>query len=180
MPVRKALAYSKRHVIPYTRKSAKKAKSYIKTVPPQKIAKMIMGDRKSFENDGFKFIIKLVATKNVLIRDLALEAVRQYINKVLEIDLTGQYYFELKVYPHHIIRENKSAGGQAGADRVSTGMAQSFGTTIGRGALVKQGQTLFIIGVNTDKAMSLAISYFKQARPKLPGKCSIEIERRKK
>jgi hypothetical protein len=41
--VRKALAYSKRKVTPYTRTSKKKAKAFIKTLPPQKIVKFVMG-----------------------------------------------------------------------------------------------------------------------------------------
>jgi large subunit ribosomal protein L10e len=180
MAVRKALAYSKMHTRPYTRKSTKKSKSYIKTVPPQKIAKRIMGDQKTFEAGGFKYVLKLVVCQNVLIRDIALEASRQYLNKVLDADLTGEYYLELKVYPHHILRENKTGGGVAGADRVSTGMTQSFGTTIGRAAIVKKDKEIFIIGVNTEKAMGMAIAYLKQIRPKIPGKCAINVKINKK
>jgi len=180
MPVRKALAYSRKHTRPYTRKSTKKSKSYIKTVPPQKIAKRIMGDRAKFDAGGFKYVITLTAGKSILIRDLALEASRQYLNKVLDAELTGQYYLELKLYPHHILRENKSAGGTAGADRLSSGMKHSFGVTIGRAALVEKGKEIFVLGVDTEKAMSMAIGYLKQIRPKLPCNCAINVKINKK
>jgi len=42
-PLRKATAYSKKKVLPFTRVSKRKQKSYIKTVPPQKIVKFDMG-----------------------------------------------------------------------------------------------------------------------------------------
>ena len=42
--LRKANAYSKRIVVPFTRISKKKNKAYIKTVPPQKIVKFTMGN----------------------------------------------------------------------------------------------------------------------------------------
>jgi large subunit ribosomal protein L10e len=179
MPTRKASAYSKKHARPYTRRSTKKAKSYIKTVPPHKIAKRIMGDKNTFLGPGFKYTIKIVASEPVQIRDLALEAARQYLNKSFEKDLNGQYYLELKLYPHHIIRENKSAGGQAGADRLSSGMKHSFGVTIGRSAFVKKGKEIFVVGVHTEKAMGQAIHFLKQIKPKLPCRTQIIVDIKK-
>ena len=41
--LRKANAYSKRIVVPFTRVSKRRQKSYIKVVPPQKIVKFTMG-----------------------------------------------------------------------------------------------------------------------------------------
>ena len=55
--LRKANAYSKKKVVPYTRVSKKKSKSYVKTVPHQKIVKFTMGNSGMF-NDG-KFPIHL-------------------------------------------------------------------------------------------------------------------------
>ncbi|MEM4230559.1 MAG: 50S ribosomal protein L16 [Candidatus Pacearchaeota archaeon] len=178
MPVRKALAYSKKYTRPYTRKSSVKSKSYIKTIPPQKIVKMRMGNVKAYENNEFKYVIRLLSNENVQIRDLALEASRQYINKMLDTELPGQYFFELRVYPHHIIREHKVLTG-AGADRMAVGMAHSFGVTIGRAALVKEGEEIFLVAVPTEKAMRLAIQFLKQVKSKLPCNCSISVEIKK-
>ena len=146
MALRKASAYSKKHTRPYTRKSKVKSKSYIKTIPPQKIAKFRMGDIKGFEEGKLHNIIKLVSGENILIRDNALEASRQYVHKILEEKMQGQYYFQVKVFPHHILRENRVLTG-AGADRMQTGMQQSFGTTMGRAAIVKRNQVIFLIAV---------------------------------
>lgn len=178
MALRKAGAYSKRYARPYTRKSTKKSKSYIKTVPPQKIVRFRMGDIKGFEEGKFKFTIQLMAGEDVQIRDNALEASRQYINKILETNATGQFYFEVKPFPHHIIRENKMLTG-AGADRMQTGMAHSFGQTIGRAAFVKKNQPIFIVGTATDKIMRLTIKSFEKIKAKLPCRSIISVQEKK-
>jgi len=178
MPVRKALAYSKKPARPYTRKSSTKSKSYIKTIPPQKIVKLRMGNQKAFESSEYKYIVRLLSSENIQIRDLALEASRQYVNKALDTELPGQYFFELKVYPHHIIREHKVLTG-AGADRMAIGMAHSFGVTIGRAARVKKGDEIFLIAVPTEKAMRQAIHFLRQVKSKLPCACSISVEIKK-
>src|SRR4030042_5942917 len=114
--MRKASAYSKKHVVPYTRISKLKGKSYIKTVPPQKIVKFHMGNIKNL-----KYKFTLVANYRGQIRDAALEACRQFVNKKLDTTLAGQYNFRVIPFPHHIQRENKMLTG-AGADRMQTGM----------------------------------------------------------
>jgi len=178
MALRKALAYSKKPARPYTRKSAVKRKSYIKTIPPQKIVKMKMGDIKGYENGKFKYFVRLSSGEDILVRDNALEAARQYVHKALDTALLGQYYFELKVFPHHIIREHKVAQG-AGADRMAIGMAHSFGMTIGRSAFVREKQPIFIPAVATEKAMRIAIHALTQIKAKLPCHCLISVETKK-
>ena len=42
MALRKAGAYSKKYARPYTRRSAKKSQSYIRTIPPQKLVKQYL------------------------------------------------------------------------------------------------------------------------------------------
>ena len=46
--LRKANAYSKRRVVPYTRVSKKRKKSFIRTIPQQKIVKFEMGKTNLF------------------------------------------------------------------------------------------------------------------------------------
>ena len=82
---RKALAYSKRKPVINTRFSKRQQKSYIKTVPHHKIIKFNMGDTKGFEQGKYKIKITLFSMENVQIRDLALEAVRQSLNKDLSL-----------------------------------------------------------------------------------------------
>jgi large subunit ribosomal protein L10e len=71
-----------------------------------------------------------------------------------------------------MIRENKTAAG-AGADRMSTGMTQSFGVVIGRMALVKPGQELYYISCANDKAVKVAREALRMVKSKVP--CATKI-----
>ena len=84
MALRKGYAYSKRKVTPYTRTSKKKGKSYVKVVPPQKIVKFTMGNEPMYNEGKFPYNLTLISAENVQIRHNALEACRQYINKILD------------------------------------------------------------------------------------------------
>lgn len=167
MALRKASSYSKRPCRPFTRTSRKKGKSYIKTVPPKKLVKMKMGKIKDYEQGKFPFIVKLVSKEPVQLRDNALEAARQFLNNKMEKSIKEGFYFEVKPAPHHILRENKMLTG-AGSDRMSTGMQLSYGKTMGRAALIKEGQDIFIISVGSEKNMKLAQSLLQQIKSKLP------------
>lgn len=175
MGLRKASSYSKKHNRPYTRKSSVKSKSYIKTIPPQKIVRFKMGNIRDYEEGKLKHIVKLISRENILIRDNALESSRQFIHKILDEKLTGQYYFGVDVFPHHILRENRMLTG-AGADRMQTGMSQSFGTTAGRAAMVKEGQTIFLVAVFNEKSKKIIIESFGKIKAKLPCHTSIVLE----
>ena len=162
--LRKANAYSKRHVTPFTRISKKKAKSFIKTVPPQKIVKFRMGGGKNLH-----YKLTILTAEKVQIRDSALEACRQFINKKLDKPLSGNYLFKVIPFPHHIQRENKMLTG-AGADRMQSGMQLSFGKTVGKAAIMKDGSHLFVFEVANPKAIALVRKTMKQVKPKLPCK----------
>jgi len=172
MALRKASAYSRRRVRPYTRKSKVKSKSYVKAVPPIKIVKYKMGNEKAYEEGKLPFVIELVSDIDVQIRDNAIEATRQFINKKMDKSYAGQYFFHIQIYPHHIQRENKMLTG-AGSDRMQTGMQKSFGKTIGRAAIVKKGKTIFLIATSTQKASQLVRRTLTVIKPKLPGTTKI-------
>lgn len=167
MALRKGCAYSKKYTVPYTRKSKKKSKSYIKTVPNSRIVKFKMGDIKGYENGEYPIIIKVLSKERCQIRDNSIEAVRQYFNRFIQIKLGKEFYLEVKIYPHHIQRENKMLTG-AGADRMQTGMARSFGKTVGRAALVKPNQVLYILGVKTPKQEAEARKLIKSTKARIP------------
>jgi len=175
MGLRKASSYSRRYARPYTRKSSVKSKSYIKTIPPQKIVRFKMGSIKDYEDGKLKFILRLVSSESILIRDNAIESARQYVHKILEEKLLGQYYFEVRVYPHHILRENKMLTG-AGADRMQTGMTLSFGVTMGRAAMIKAEQDIFLIATLNEKARSLSVKALEKIKAKLPCHARIVME----
>ncbi len=170
--LRKANAYSKKSVTPYTRISKRRQKSFIKTVPPQKIVKFTMG-KESLVNEGkLPHRLVVICTEKVQIRHNALEACRQYINKKIDKPLLGQYMFKIIPFPHHIQRENKMLTG-AGADRMQTGMQLSFGKCVGKSAIMKDGSKLFVFNVANPKAVALVRQVIKQVKPKLP--CKIKI-----
>jgi len=175
--LRKASAYSKRHVVPFTRVSKKKGKSYIKTVPQQKIVKFRMGNDKAYNEGKFPHKLIMISEEKAQIRHNALEACRQYVNKKLDKELVGQYFFEVIPYPHHIQRENKMLTG-AGADRMQSGMQLSFGKSSGKAALVKKGSRIFMIAVANDKGLRAARDTLKRVKPKLPCKIKLTYEKK--
>ncbi len=173
MALRKASAYSQRYTRPYTRKSKVRSKSYVKTVPNSKIVKFKMGDITGFDKGKYPLTIFVRSKAQVQLRDNSIESVRQYLNRFLPVKVGKDWYFEVKIYPHHILRENKMLTG-AGADRMQTGMSQSFGKTIGRAALVKEGQVIMIFGLLNQKHESELRKLLNSAKARLPCKISTE------
>ena len=175
--LRKASAYSKRYARPNTRTSKKRAKSFIKTSPPNKVVKYNMGKRNKYDAGDFPIELKAVTTESVQIRDSSIEASRQYLTRLLEKELPGEFYLEIKIFPHHILRENKMLTG-AGADRMQSGMKHAFGKTAGRAALLKPGKEIFFIAVADDRGMRIAKSALKAIKAKLPCKTQVIIEKK--
>jgi large subunit ribosomal protein L10e len=95
----------------------------------------------------YSHILHLVSRNDLQIRHNALESARVACLRILEGQLgKNRFTLQLRVYPHHILRENPLASG-AGADRMSTGMQLSFGKPIGIAARVHKGKTLFTVTV---------------------------------
>lgn len=176
MALRKASAYSHRYSRPYTRKSKVKSKNFVKMYPPSKIVKFDMGDVAGYNEGKYPIKVRLVVTENVQIRDTALEAARQVIIKAMETNFGAKGFAAfLKVHPHHVLRENKMLTG-AGADRMSTGMSQSYGVSVGRAARARRGQEIFLVGTNSEKGKMVCREAFSKIRPKIPGACKIMVE----
>jgi len=170
MGIRKASSYSKRYARPYTRKSKKSIKSYIKMVPNSKVTKYRMGDVRGFLKSEFPIVIEVLSKETCQIRDASIEAARQYLNRFMELKMGKEFYLEVKSYPHHIQRENKMLQG-AGADRMQTGMSHSFGVSGGRAAFIKPNQTLFIVGLKNKKHETEARKLISSIKARLP--CSV-------
>jgi|TARA_B100002003_G_C13976723_1_gene472480 large subunit ribosomal protein L10e len=118
----------------------------------------------------FKHKLQLVSNQRMQMRDNAIEAARQTCNRLLELEFIANYRFMIHVFPHHILRENPLSAG-AGADRMSTGMAHSFGKNIGIAAQVKKGKVIFSVQFNENpEIVKVAL---KRAAAKLPCKCLI-------
>jgi len=175
MALRKALSYSRKKARPYTRNSRSKSKAYIKVVPASKIAKFKFGSQADYTLGKHPFHIRLVTQERLQIRDTALEAGRMLLNKMLEEKVPGQFFMEVKVYPHHLLRDNKTAAG-AGADRLSSGMSHSFGSVVGRAAIVAPGKEIFFVSCANEKSAKVARESMVMIKPKLPGKNRIVFE----
>ncbi len=181
MVVRKALAYSKKHRTAFTRKSKKvKHLNYIKVVPLQKVTKFNMGDPAKHERGEFKYFMSIVTTIHVQIRDLALEAARQFLNNQIQKKLMQDYYLACKPYPHQVLRDNKTFSGGSKGERIQSGMSHSFGTSTGRAAYIKMGEPIYIIAFNDAKQIEFLRNLCKSASSKLPCKTKIIFEEVKK
>jgi large subunit ribosomal protein L10e len=156
---------------PYTRKSKYRAKSFVRSVPQNKIVKFEMGNTST----EFPFMVRLHSKVDIQLRHNALESARKSANRKLETTLTKKdYKFKICVYPHHVLRNNPLAAG-AGADRTSTGMKQSFGKSVGIAARVYEGQKVFEVGCN-EKDIPVAKRALTLARHKLPKGAFITVE----
>jgi len=177
--LRKASAYSKKKVVPYTRVSKKRQKSFIKTVPQQKIVKFTMGKEPLFNNGKLAHCLTLIATEKVQIRHNAFEACRQFINKKLDKELSGQYLFKVIPFPHHIQRENRMLT-TPGADRMQTGMQLAYGKAVGKAAILKPNGRIFFVAVANPRAVSVARKILKQVKSKVPCKTKVLYEDKSK
>ena len=153
---------------PYTRVSKFSKKNFVRGGRPNvKIVKFDMGNpRKDYDTT-----LQLTSKRSMHVRHNALESARMTTNRLLEKNVPGEYHLRIKVYPHHVLRENPLASG-AGADRMSTGMKKSFGKSIGVAARVKEGQALMELRVNNPKVGRLAL---ERAAKKFPCSCKVSI-----
>ncbi len=171
--LRKGVSYRKLER-PYTRVSKFKARAYVKARPPSKVIRYAMGQA----NKRYDKTLNLVSKDALQVRHNSIESARMSSNRLLE-NVVGKdnFYFLIRMYPHHILRENPLASG-AGADRMSTGMAHSFGKPIGRAAQISIGQT--IMTLKLDKAHeAIGRKALKRAAYKMPCRITIEVVRNK-
>ena len=141
--LRKGHAYSRVVKRAFTRKSKFKKKGYVKAVPTSKVVKYDMGDLKK----DFPKQVHLVSKQNLQIRHNSLESARVLINRRINQKIGPNYRLKLRVYPHHVLRENKMLTG-AGADRMQSGMQRAFGKAMGVAAQIKEGQKVFTVFVD--------------------------------
>jgi large subunit ribosomal protein L10e len=173
MAERPGRCYRKVEPRAYTRTSKHVAKkSYIKGVPASKLTQLDMGN----SNKSYRYEIDLIVGEDVQVRSNALESARVAVNKILERDIgVDNYHFQVRAYPHHVLRENAMITG-AGADRLSSGMRHSFGKPVGRAARVKKGQVILSVKVNAPEHIDIARRGYKRATPKLPMPCTVRIK----
>ncbi len=143
---------------PYTRRE------YMGGVPGLRILQFHSGNKTA----DFPVHISLVPEERGQIRHTALEALRitavRYMDKKVGRD---NYHLHVRVYPHHVLRQNKQASG-AGADRVSMGMRLAFGKPIGTAARIQANQP--IVTIHT---VARGIEFAKEALRKCSNKIAM-------
>jgi len=174
MAMRRASAYSKHLRQPFCRKSKKRSKDFVKGAPPVKIVKFFSGNQEAFKQGKFDTLVRLCTDEQVQVRDIALEACRRVIIKLLDKKLAGNYYFVITRYPHHVLRENKQAA-VAQADRYFSGMSHAWGKPLCNAVQAKRGMDLFRVWVES-KNIAIAKEALRRAKAKIPGSTSIKIE----
>ena len=169
MPDKPASMYREINKPAYTRRE------YITGIPGSQIAQHTMGDLQS-DGDDYPVQMSLVTEEQCQLRHTALESSRLSANRHLLSELgQGNYRMVLRKFPHHVLRENKQATG-AGADRVSDGMRQAFGTPVGTAARIEAGDRIFTLWCDVDQA-DVGKEAFRRAYNKISPPCRVDVER---
>lgn len=125
-------------------------------------------------NGDFPVVLNLIPEERGQIRHTALEAMRITAVRALDLAVGRENYFlQVRVYPHHVLRQNKQASG-AGADRVSMGMRLAFGKAIGTAARVEAGQSVLTIKV-TPKGFAAAKEAMRKCYNKIASPCHVDV-----
>jgi large subunit ribosomal protein L10e len=144
-------------------KKAYTRREYMGGVPGSKIVQFEMGNL----SQEFPLEVDMVVEEACQIRHSALEAARITINRRLMKDVgRTNFHFKVRVFPHHVLRENKQATG-AGADRVSEGMRLAFGKAVGTAARVAPDQKVFTV-FSTPQYMEKVKDAMRHGAHKLP------------
>jgi large subunit ribosomal protein L10e len=85
----------------------------------------------------------------------------------------ANFHFKVRVYPHHVLRENKQATG-AGADRVSEGMRLAFGKAVGTAARVASNQRIFTV-FSTPTYLEKVKEALRNGAHKLPSPSHLKV-----
>jgi large subunit ribosomal protein L10e len=155
------------------REVAKKAytrREYMGGVPGSKIVQFEMGNL----SQEFPTEVDLIVEEACQIRHSALEAARITANRRLMKDVgRSNFHFKVRVFPHHVLRENKQATG-AGADRVSEGMRLAFGKAVGTAARVTPGQKILTV-YSTPQYLEKIKDALRHAGHKLPTPSHLKV-----
>lgn len=147
-------------------------REYMGGVPHPRITQFDMGNTKG----EFPITLSLKVKERLQIRHTSLEASRIAANRIMNRRVgVANYHLKVRTYPHNVLRENKLATG-AGADRVSSGMRNSFGKNIGTAARVERGQAVISIRCNPS-GFNLAKKALWKASMKIGSPCYIDIEK---
>jgi large subunit ribosomal protein L10e len=132
------------------------------------------GGNKEVPWEEWELVVGLKVNNQIQISSNALEAVRITINGSLQKHI-GRNNFRLRIRPKPFqkIRENRMLA-FAGADRVQSGMRNSFGRSTGVCARVKAGSVIVDVGCHL-KNLALVRDRLRVASMKITGSCQIVV-----
>lgn len=132
------------------------------------------GGAKEVAWDQWELTIGLKVDHQVQISSNALEAIRITINSALQNKLgRTNYRFRIRPKPFQKYRENRMLA-FAGADRVQSGMRNSFGRSTGVCARVRAGQIICEVGTHL-RNLPLVRDRLRIASMKISSSCSIVV-----
>ncbi|MFX0188387.1 MAG: 50S ribosomal protein L16 [Candidatus Hodarchaeota archaeon] len=160
------------------KRSANRRREFARGGAQSKIVRY-WGGNKEIPWEEWDLVVGLKVDKQIQISSNALEAIRITINGVLQRKL-GRLNFRLRIRPKPFqkIRENRMLA-FAGADRVQSGMRNSFGRSTGVCARVRAGQIIAEVGTYL-KNLPLVRDRMRVASMKVPCTCQIVILKYKK
>jgi large subunit ribosomal protein L10e len=124
--------------------------------------------------EDWELVVGLKTNNQVQISSNTLEAIRVTINGVLQRKLGRQNYrLRIRPKPFQKYRENRMLA-FAGADRVQSGMRNSFGRSTGVCARIKAGQIVADVGCYL-RNLSLIRDRLRVASMKISGSCQIVV-----
>ncbi len=146
-------------------------REYMGGVPGNRILQYTSGQ----PNGDYPLTLHLIAEEQGQLRHTALESMRQTAVRALDATLGRENYFlQVRVYPHHVLRQNKQASG-AGADRVSMGMRLAFGKAVGTAARIEAGQALLTVKVPA-RGFAAAKDSMRKCYNKVATPCHVDVE----
>ncbi len=147
-------------------------KEYIRKIPGSRIVQYDMGNLSA----DFPITVSLALKKPAQLSHNSLEAARVATNRYMQRRAGRMgYHLKIRVYPHHIVRENPMATG-AGADRVQDGMRKAFGKPVSSVALVNADQKVLTIRTNKRNFNDAKVA-LKRASMKFPVPCRIVVDK---
>ncbi len=124
--------------------------------------------------ENFELVVGLKVNSQIQISSNTLEAIRITINGVLQRKLGRQNYrLRVRPKPFQKYRENRMLA-FAGADRVQSGMRNSFGRSTGVCARVRAGQIVVDVGTYI-RNLPLIRDRLRVASMKIASSCQIVI-----
>ncbi|MGQ4875356.1 MAG: 50S ribosomal protein L16 [Promethearchaeia archaeon] len=155
------------------KRSSNRRREYARGGAQSKITRY-WGGNKKIPWEEWDLVVGLKVNKKIQLSSNALEAIRITINSKLQKKL-GRANFRLRIRPKpfHKVRENRMLA-FAGADRVQSGMRNSFGKPTGVCARIKAGQIICDVGTHL-KNLALVRDRLRVASMKIPCSCQIVV-----